>query len=263
MRPIAFHLGAFPVHTYGLMGAIGFVVVSFIVLRRARALMLNRDRVVDVIFWTSLAGLVGSRAVFVFQHADKMAGPSDWINIRAGGLVFYGALLTGLPVAALLMRRYKIPFFPFLDIMGTALPIGHALARLGCFAAGCCYGVPTDLPWGVTFSHPLTDAPHDVALHPVQLYEAAGLAAIALGCHVLYTRKQFHGQVMVAYLLGYAVLRAVLELWRGDAGRGFFLEGLLGQTLSTSQGLSIVVALVALGVLVWQRRRAATRSSAA
>jgi len=257
MHPILFHLGSFGVHTYGVMGALGFLAASYVILRRSRAMYLNRDRVVDIIFWTSLAAVVGARAVFVFQDWGRLHGPMDWVNIRQGGLVFYGALLFGLPVAAWLIKRYSIPFYAFMDIVATALPLGHGFARIGCFTAGCCYGRTTSLPWAVTFTDPGSAAPLDVPLHPVQLYEAAGLFALAGLCAWVYARKRFDGQVMLTYLLGYAVLRTITKAFRGDA-RGWFLEPLLGHTLSTSQGLSILVAIAALGVFLWDARRART-----
>lgn len=256
MHPILFYVGSNPIHTYGVLGAVGFLVVVFIVLRRSRALMINRDHVIDIIFWGAITGIVGSRAVFVYQSWDQMNGFWDWVNFRQGGLVFYGALIPGLPVVALLMRKYKIPFFPFMDIIATALPLGHAVSRLGCFFAGCCYGTPTDLPWGVTYTDSLTDAPHGVPLHPTQLYAVAYLVAIGALCNYFYSRKQFHGQVMLLYLLCYAVMRSLNEILRGDAARGYFLEQVLGQTLSTSQGLSLIVAATALGVFLWGARRA-------
>ena len=256
MHPILFHLGGLPIYTYGVQGALGFIVVTLLVLRRSRALFLHRDKVIDVIFWTSITAMVGARGVFVLQNLDAMQGVGDWVNIRAGGLVFYGALLTGLPVGTLLVWRHKLPFYAFTDAVATALPIGHGISRLGCLAAGCCYGTPTDLPWGVTYSHPLTDAPHGVALHPTQLYAALYLFAIGGACTWLYPRKSFDGQVMLLYLVAYAVARSLNEMVRGDFERGWFLEGWLGQTLSTSQGLSILLAVGAVVVFWWGARRA-------
>lgn len=266
MHPILFHLGSAPIHTYGVAGAVGFLLATFIVLRRSRDLFLNRDKVVDVIFWGSISAIVGARAVFVFQNPEFASSLGAMLNIRGGGLVFYGALLAGLPVVGLLIWRHKLPFFAFMDVVATAAPFGHAVARLGCLAAGCCYGLPTSLPWGVTYSHPLTDAPHAVALHPTQLYAALYLAAIGAACNWLYARKRWNGQVMLLYLVSYAVARSLNEVLRGDFERGWFLPEALGQVLTTSQGLSILfaaAAIVVFGVLakrVHDRRRAANEA---
>jgi phosphatidylglycerol:prolipoprotein diacylglycerol transferase len=259
MYPILFHLGDVPVYTYGVQGALGFIVVTLLILRRSRALFLNRDKVVDVIFWTSITGVVGARAVFVLQNPEATQSVADWFNIRAGGLVFYGALLAGLPVGALLVWRHKLPFYAFTDVVATALPIGHAISRLGCFAAGCCYGTPTDLPWAVTYADPLADAPQGVPLHPTQLYAALYLFAIGGVCNWFYARKAFDGQVMLLYLVLYAVARSLNEVVRGDFERGWFLESWLRQTLTTSQGLSILLACGAIAVFWWGARRARRR----
>lgn len=255
MHPILFHIGGVPVHTYGVMGAVGFLVAALTILRRTRALFLNRDHVVDVIFWTSLASLVGARVLYVLQNPQAVDGIGSWFNLRAGGLVFYGALLTGVPVAALVARWRRIPFLLFMDVVATAAPLAHGLARLGCLGAGCCWGGPTALPWGVTYSHPLTDAPHGMALHPTQAYEALGLFAIAGIAAWRYPRRAWDGEILGIYLLGYAVLRFFVEMLRGDA-RGWFLEGWLGPTLSSSQGVSLLVVAAALGVMAVGYRRA-------
>src|SRR5678815_3767384 len=145
-----------------------------------------------------------------------------------------------------------MPLFALADIFATALPLGHAIARVGCLMAGCCFGKPTSLPWGVTYSDPLTPAPHGVPLHPTQVYEALYLLVIFGVCNWFYPRRRFDGQVMALYLLMYAAFRTLNEFLRGDGTRGWVLESLLGPTISTSQGLSVLVAVIALVVFVVQ-----------
>lgn len=249
MHPVLLHVGPIEIHSYGVAGALGFLVVCFVALRRSHQLGLVKERVADVIFWTSLAGLVGSRALFVWQFPEEFDGWRDWVNIRTGGLVFYGALVVGLPVAAGLMWRYSLPFFKLMDVFATALPIGHAISRVGCFFAGCCYGAPTELPWGVTFTDELSVAPKGIPLHPTQLYEVVYLVGIAAVCAWFYGRKRFDGQVMLLYLTLYPLFRSANEVLRGDE-RGWFLEPVLGRTLSSAQAISIVVALAAFTVFL-------------
>lgn len=257
MMPVLFEVGGVPIHTYGVLGAVGFLVVTFLLLRRGRALGYDREAVIDVVFWGAIAGIVGSRLLFVVQHLDRMRTWSDWIDVRSGGLVFYGALIAGLPTVWLLCRRHGIPFLPFMDATATALPIGHALARVGCLAAGCCYGRPTDLPWAVTFhGHSGTDVPAGVPLHPTQLYEAGWLLVVAVLLAIAWPKRRFDGQITAMYLALYGVGRAVIEAFRGDPDRGWFLEPLLGHALSLSQGLSLVAALFAAAVVVVGVRRA-------
>ena len=246
----------FPLHAYGAMGALGFVAVVFLILRRASALGIERDHVVDVIFWAAMAGIVGSRVLFVLQNPELFDTVGQMVNLRNGGLVFYGAMLAGLPAGGFVMWYRGIGFFAFMDIAATALPVGHAFARMGCLLAGCCFGLPSDLPWAVTFSHPLAlSPPHGIPLHPVQAYESALLLGIALFVNLLYGRRQWVGQAMCAYLVLYAFVRSVTEQFRGDVSRGFVAEEWLGQTLSFSTSVSMGIALVALVLFAWLPRR--------
>lgn len=257
MYPILFNVGNVAVHSYGVLGAVGFLVVCFVALRRAARLGLDKEKVADVIFWTAIAAVAGSRVFYIAQNPEQFGSMWDLVNIRTGGLVFYGALVPGLLVAAALMRRHKLPFFPLMDAFATGLPLGHAISRVGCVLAGCCYGEPTDLPWAITFTDPMAQAPRGIPLHPTQIYEVAYLLAIFGVVNYFYARKRFDGQVMLLYLTLYASARTLNEFLRGDATRGWFLEAWLGQVLSFSQGVSLVVAAAALIVFFVGARRAA------
>lgn len=260
MWPILFHVGGFPIHSYGALGALAFVVGAGMSLWRATRAGMDRDRVADVIFWMAMTSLAGSRIVYVLQNPGTVHGFGELFDLRGGGLVFYGAFVVGLPVGFLLMARYRLPAFALWDVFGTAFPLSHAISRIGCFAAGCCYGRPTDAPWAVTFAvgHPL--APGGVGLHPAQLYEAGALFAIAAATNLFYRHRSFDGQVFLLYLLLYAASRTVLEVFRGDLDRGWFLPEVFGEWVSWSQGMSGVFALVALAVFFVGARRRADRT---
>ncbi|MFZ5564464.1 MAG: prolipoprotein diacylglyceryl transferase, partial [Thermodesulfobacteriota bacterium] len=124
-------------------------------------------------------------------------------------------------------------------------PLGHAIGRIGCFFAGCCYGDVCDLPWAVTFTDPLTLARPDVPLHPTQLYEAAANLMIFAVLFTLYRRAKFSGQLFLVYMAIYGIVRSIIEIFRGDA-RGFLFDGML----STSQAVGLAAALVAIILLV-------------
>ncbi|HET8945341.1 MAG TPA: prolipoprotein diacylglyceryl transferase, partial [Candidatus Polarisedimenticolia bacterium] len=182
-------------------------------------------------------------------------------NLRSAG-VYYGGL--GLAVAAGVwyVRRHRLPLGKVADLAAPALSLGQAIGRLGCFLAGCCYGRTCDLPWGVTFHDPraaeLTGVPIGVPLHPTQLYHAAADVLTLVVAMALMRRRRFDGQVFWTWLLLYAVLRAVVEHWRGDLARGVFFSG----ALSTSQIISIPIALVS-AVMLWRlSRRASTAPTA-
>jgi len=261
MHPILFDINGFEIHTYGFMGGIAFIVGAGLVLWRGKNLGVPVERTADLIFWLAVLSLLGARLVFVLQNPGVVTSPLEFFDIRGGGLVFYGSFLVGFPLGFLLMHRWEMPAFGIWDAMATAFPLSHGISRLGCYAAGCCYGAPTGTEAGVQFP-PGSLAPSGVNLYPVQLYEAGALFLIALLCNAFYRYRRFDGQVMLLYLSLYAVARAVLEVFRGDVERGWFLRDQLGEVLTWSQGMSIVLAAMAIAVFFVAARRATSGTAA-
>jgi phosphatidylglycerol:prolipoprotein diacylglycerol transferase len=177
--------------------------------------------------------------------------------LRSGG-VWYGGLLGGVLAGYLLMKRYQLPWWKTADAFAPGLAIGNFFGRQGCFAAGCCWGEPTTLPWGVKFSelgHQVTGVPTDTYLHPTQLYESFAMLLVFFFLLWLHKRKRFSGQVILAYALLYSIIRFSIEFVRDDP-RGDIL-GLTTLTgLSTSQMISIVIGVSALIALIVRRRHA-------
>jgi phosphatidylglycerol---prolipoprotein diacylglyceryl transferase len=130
-----------------------------------------------------------------------------------------------------------------LDIMAVVTCIVHGFGRVGCFMAGCCYGLPTDGFLSVVFSNPVCQAePLNTPLYPTQLFEATFIFSILILLLILQKQKNFDGQLFLIYLMVYAVGRGILEMFRGDIERGFLIENIL----SNSQFISILVISLAL-----------------
>jgi phosphatidylglycerol:prolipoprotein diacylglycerol transferase len=146
------------------------------------------------------------------------------------------------------------------DIMAPSIALGHAIGRLGCFSAGCCYGKPTSVFWGVTFTNPysqeIAGVPLGVSLHPTQLYESVAETVIFLTLLLLAKRKRFDGQIFWSYVTFYAVARFIIEFFRGD-NRGFVFDG----ALSTSQFIGILMLVTAIIMLAVLRRRARRKAA--
>lgn len=248
MHPILFDIFGFEIHSYGAFGAAGFLLTSFSVIVRGRKIGIPSERMADLIFWSAVFSLLGARVVFILQNPGVFTHWTEWVNLRTGGMVFYGSVLFGIPAGSALMARLGMPLFATWDMFAAAFPIAHGISRVGCFLAGCCYGSPYDGPGSVVYSHPRSSAPLDTPVHPVQLYEAGFLFALGIALQFLYARKRYHGQVMLAYLVAYAIGRSVVEVYRGDASRGWFMPELLGETFTYSQGFSVVLALFAVVV---------------
>lgn len=260
MYPEIFHIGSFPINTYGVFLAIAFLCAILISTRLGERDGLPRQKIYDLSLWMLLAGLVGSKILMLFTEPEYRDNPLQLISLdflRSGG-VFYGGLLGAVLAGYLLMKRYKLPWWKTADAFAPGIAVGNFFGRQGCFAAGCCWGKPTTLPWGVKFTelgHEITGVPTDTYLHPTQLYESFAMLLVFFFLLWLHKRKRFSGQVILAYALLYSVIRFGIEFLRADP-RGDIL-GLTTLTgLSTSQMISIVIGVCALIVLVVRRRRA-------
>lgn len=259
MYPELVRIGSFPINTYGVFLAIAFLSAIFITVKLAERDGLPRERIYDLSLWMLLASLVGSKFLMLFTEPEYREQPLQLLSLdflRSGG-VFYGGLLGAVLAGYLLMKRYKLPWWKTADACAPGIALGNFFGRQGCFAAGCCWGEPTTLPWGVKFSelgHQITGVPIDAHLHPTQLYESFAMLLVFAFLFWLHKRRQFPGQVILAYALLYSVIRFAIEFVRDDP-RGDIL-GLTSLTgLSTSQLISIVVGITALILLIVRRRR--------
>lgn len=248
----------FAIHTYGLMVALGFFFAIQVVTRVGRSKELDPDLLVNLLFGLILWGVIGSRLLFVaLEWKSYVDRPLAILNIREGGLVFLGGLVAATIYGIYAIMRYQLPLWKTTDAVIIGVPLGQMFGRLGCVSAGCCYGGPTDLPWAITYSSPdVAGAPLNIPVHPVQLYESLGNLLIfgALLWLGQSGRQKFEGQVLALYLMAYPCLRIVTELFRGDVVRGFFMQDRLGQLISTSQAISLVLLVVGAGMYVWRRR---------
>lgn len=259
MYPEIFRIGNFPINTYGVLLALAFLSAILIAAKLAARDGLPRERVYDLGLWMLLAAIVGSKFLMLFTEPEYREDPTRLISLdflRSGG-VFYGGFITAVIAGYFLIRRYKLPWWKTADAFAPGIALGNAIGRQGCFAAGCCWGKPTTMPWGVEFTqagHDVTGVPLDVHLHPTQLYESFGALLVFFFLIWLHRRKRFSGQVILFYAVLYAVMRFTIEFFRDDP-RGDIL-GLTTLTgLSTSQMLSLIVGIVGLIFLIRRWRR--------
>src|ERR671927_89273 len=259
MYPELFRIGNFPINTYGVFLALAFLCAILITVRLAARDGLPRERIYDLSLWMLLASLIGSKILMLFTEPEYRDHPLQLLSLdflRSGG-VFYGGLLGAVLAGYFLMKRYKLPWWKTADACAPGIAVANFFGRQGCFAAGCCWGKPTTLPWGVKFSelgHQITGVPTDVHLNPTQLYESFAMLLVFFFLLWLHKRKRFSGQVILAYALLYSVIRFSIEFVRDDPrGDVFGLTSLTG--LSTSQLISLVIGISALILLIVRRRR--------
>jgi len=258
--PRLFHIGGFNAPTYGLLVATGVLLGLWISVRYSRQQGIDPDTAWNFGILIVLAGIVGSKILYIITDwGFYTAHPGEifsWATMQAGG-VFSGGVVAALLAAIWYIRHYRLPALRLCDAFMPGLALGHAIGRVGCFAAGCCYGKPTDHFWGVTFTNPLAaqlvGTPLNEALEPTQLFESAVELANFFFLAWLIKRKKFDGQVFAAYLIIYGTARYFLEFLRGDPGRGSVFGGFMTLTQLIS------LCLVVVGGLIWWLRSGAQR----
>lgn len=265
MYPELFHIGNFPVNTYGVLLALAFLSALLIAARLAARDGLPRERIYDLGLWMLLAALLGSKVLMLWTEPSYRENLWHLLSLdflRSGG-VFYGGFIGAVLTGYFLIRRYGLPWWKTADAFAPGIALGLALGRQGCFAAGCCWGKPTTLPWGVRFTelgHQITGVPIDAHLHPTQLYESFAAFLIFLFLLWLHRRRRFDGQVILLFAVLYSTFRFLIEFLRDDP-RGD-VAGLTTLTgLSTSQLISLVIGLGGLTLLVIRWRRAASAAT--
>lgn len=217
MHPILIDLGFANIHTYGLFVALGFLAaVGWTWLEAGRA-GLDRQVLPDAALWILVGAVLGARLFFVVLDPDRfLANPLAALMFWKGGLVFSGGVIGGTALGVMYGIRRGQPIYRWMDCIAPSVALGQALGRLGCFFAGCCYGLPTNHPWGVTFTDPLCLAPTGVSLHPTQLYHAGAVFTIFLVLWAVRDRFAVPGRRTGLFLVLFSMARVVIEQFRND-----------------------------------------------
>lgn len=255
MYPVLFKVGNFVVYSYGLTMALGFIVAFGWVFQEARRSGENLDDYYNVCLIAMVGGIVGAKLLYVIVNFGEFRTHLLMVlNLREGGLVWYGGVLTVVPLLWLYTRIKKISFYHMTDILSAPVAAGLGVGRIGCLMSGCCYGCKTNLPWGIRYPYDPND-PHSILLpeelrgirvHPSPVYEMLAVFAIAGILAYLNRTKTIDGQPTWAFFLLYGFARFILEYFRGDAARGFLFDGLL----SVSQFISLILIIVSAVMLL-------------
>ena len=256
MFPQLFHIGSFAVPTYGILVATGVLLGLWISVRNSARQGIKPENAWDFGIAVVLAGILGSKILYILvdwnSYAEHPKEIFSLATLQAGG-VFSGGLIGAFVIAWWFLRKHHMPALATCDAFSPGLALGHAIGRVGCFAAGCCYGKETHHFWGVTFTNPVANAnagtPLNIPLEPTQLIESAAELVICGILTWMFARKKFDGQVFGAYLFLYGIARFLVEFLRDDPGRG---GPYFGGALSGTQLISI--ALVLAGGIIWYLR---------
>lgn len=233
--PVLFSLGSINVYSYGLMYALAIIIGSFIILKVGENRGLNKDKLYNLIVVVLVSQFIGARLFYIFAHYDYyLTNPLDILKIWQGGLIFYGGFLFGLLAAYVYVKKNQLNLLKHLDAIAVGLPLGFAIGRIGCFLRGCCYGLPTKLPWGILSEGQV--------IHPTQLYYVlAGLIIFTI-LFILRKTKYFDGFLFWIFILMYTSLSFVIEFFRYYEVRVWIF--------SVSQLFDIVFFIIALCFII-------------
>ena len=245
MHPVLFHIGSLTVYTYGVLVATGVILGLFTARWQARKIGL--DRIWNLGIYMVLVALVASKLWMLLSdwsyYAHNPREIFSFATLQSGG-VFYGGMVGGLAFILFYVWWRKLRFLAVADAFAAPLALGHAIGRMGCFSAGCCWGKPTTMPWGITFTNPLAaqlvGTPLNVRLQPTELYGAAAELFNFLFLVWLGRRQKFTGQLFAAWLLLYGFERGTIEFFRGDPGRTLMFNGAVSLMQFVSLGMIMV-----------------------
>jgi phosphatidylglycerol:prolipoprotein diacylglycerol transferase len=258
MHPILIDFGFFQLPSYGVLLATAVVVALWTLRLRADRAGMDGTSLVDFGLWLVIWALIGAKLLLVLVELPRYIKDPAAVfgTIRAGG-VFLGGFVAAVVAAIILLRRYQLPALASFDVLSPSLALGHAIGRIGCLLAGCCWGASCDLPWAITYTNPIAaqnlGTPLGQHLHPFPVYSSLFNIGLYLLLAGYYGRRPASGRVFATYLVLYGVGRFFLEWTRGDAVRGFVLGG----ALSTSQLISLALIVIGTGLHLWISRRKA------
>jgi phosphatidylglycerol:prolipoprotein diacylglycerol transferase len=220
MHPILFTFGDFRINTYGFFVAIAFIAAIFYLshsIKKSKEKIILRDDLYSLVIYILIFGIAGARLFFIFTYFDEfILYPLSIFKIWQGGLVYYGGFIAVIIFAYAYAKRKKILLLKLGDFFAPALALGHSLGRIGCFFAGCCYGKESSLPWAVVFIDEHSLAVRGKPLHPTQFYEAFANLLLFVFLHFYSKKEHKLGISFAIYITSYAILRFIIEFFRGD-----------------------------------------------
>jgi len=240
--------------TYGVLFALGVVLAWVWFMRRTRESGASEEQRFNLAFYSVLAGIIGAKLLLILvDWRTYLAHPKEILGTLRSAGVLMGGVLAASTTFYYYSRKHGLPVFVLADAIVAPLALAQALGRLGCFTAGCCWGVPLDPshPLAVVFTdpqaHQQTGVPLGLSVFPTQLTEMTIDLVLVVILTVMWRRSlRPPGTVFWTYVLLYSVARGIIEIWRGDSHRGIYFDG----TVSTSQAIAFATALLASAMLV-------------
>ncbi len=248
MHPILFKIGPITIYTYGVMVALGIFFGSLVLVKLSEREGIRREDVVDIAFWSIVAGFIGARLFFFLYNPEYLKPWYRIFFVWEGGLVWYGGVVFGALTAIYFIVKRKIPVWRFADAIAIALSVGLGFGRIGCTMAGCCYGKVCHAPFAIVFTNPHSAAPLNVPLWPTEPISSAANFLIAFILYLLYKRRKTPGEIFGFYLIFYGIFRFLIEFVRATP------KEILG-TFSNNQVISIIMVAAGIVIVIYRRKR--------
>jgi phosphatidylglycerol:prolipoprotein diacylglycerol transferase len=251
--PKLISIGSFYLPTYGVLVALGFLLGLGLAVRLGKRSGLPAEPMANMAVYVALAGLAGAKILMIMfdwstEFRDHPMEIFSLSTLQAAG-VYQGGLILALLTAYLYMKKQGLPMLQTADAFAPGVALGHAIGRLGCLAAGCCYGIECKLPWAITFHDPeannLSRTPLEVPLHPTQLYEFGTELILCFYLYWAFGKQHAPGKIIGQFLLFSSIARFIIEFFRvHDQALPF------GMPLSLTQWIAIGLALAGLALLL-------------
>ncbi len=248
MYPVIFQIGPLTIYSFGLMMALAFLVSGFLTAKEFARHSMNPDLAWSLAVWAAIGGLLGARAFLVLENPQSFLRSPLHFLLSGSGFVWYGGFFGGILAAVVWIKRQRLSVLDVFNCAAPAIPLGHAIGRIGCHLAGDGdWGKVTTLPWGVAYRNAIVGWPHPegVLVHPTPLYEAAAYGAIFAFLWIQRRHRRADGMLFSSYLFLAAIARFFIEFLR--------INPAIALGLSLAQWISIALASAAAAHLVWAR----------
>lgn len=210
--------GPLGIQAYGLFIMLAIIITVWAIRKNKKFAQLNLEPFyINIIMVSIAAGCFGGRLLEVISEPNTYTHWYDWFALWTGGFSILGAILGIITIVPFYLKKINVPILPTCDLVAIYAPLLQAIARLGCFTAGCCYGAPTHSIFAVIYTNPESFAPHGIAIHPTQLYSSALLFMIFLFLYFIGQKKlKRPGELFTAYLALVSLERFYVDFWRAD-----------------------------------------------
>ncbi|SDL27093.1 Prolipoprotein diacylglyceryl transferase [Clostridium cochlearium] len=241
MKPVLFEIFGLKIYGYGAMIALGILAAVILLDKRSKNMGYNEDSIFNMTIVAIIGGILGGKLLYIIVDIKNIIDNPEILKDLGNGFVIYGAIIGGALSVYLYCKKKNWNVLEMLDLVVPSVALAQGFGRIGCFLAGCCYGKPTKLPIGITFTNS-PFAPSNIHLHPTQIYSS--IFDFLLAFFLLWYSKKDKkpGRVFSLYVILYGVGRIIVEFFRGDPRGNVFI-------LSTSQFISLFTIII--GVFIF------------